>query len=242
MLLGYCRVSTQDQAAEDRSSLEQQENIIRGFAMAKGFAKFDTAVYSDPGVSGGIPLRERPAGKRLLDDVKPGDTVIAAKLDRMFRSSRDALMMSEIFKEKNIDLVLFNLGSEPVNRSGIAEFFFTIMSAAAQFERVVIRERTLAGKEAKIAKGGHAGGCAPYGYRIIGKRRDARLEPVETEQYVLAKVRSWLTECAEISIAETCRRLAEEGAASRNGKPFFKMQVSRIMEQARKKPSPIAQQ
>ena len=37
MLLGYARVSTGEQAAEDKSSLETQEKIIRGYAMAKGF-------------------------------------------------------------------------------------------------------------------------------------------------------------------------------------------------------------
>ncbi len=98
MLLGYVRVSTAEQAADDRSSLENQEKIIRGFAMAKGFSQFDTSVYSDPGVSASIPLRQRPAGKELLETAKAGDTIIASKLDRMFRSASDALSMLEVFK------------------------------------------------------------------------------------------------------------------------------------------------
>ena len=227
MLLGYARVSTTEQASEDRSSLENQEKIIRGYAMAKGFTQFETSVYTDPGVSASIPLRKRPSGSRLLDDAKAGDVIIASKLDRMFRSASDALNMIEIFKEKNIKLVLFDLGSEPVAESAMAQCFFTISAAFAQLERTIIKERMLGGKKAKVARGGHVGGDAKYGYRVI-------LEPDEAEQQVIARVRSYLQERAEISIGETCRRLTEEGAQARNGKPFFKMQVSRIMEMARK--------
>ena len=149
MLLGYARVSTAEQAADDRSSLENQEKIIRGYAMAMGVNQFDTAIYTDPGVSASIPLRNRPSGGRLLSDAKKGDTIIASKLDRMFRSASDALNMVEIFKEKNINIVLFDLGSEPINSSGIAQFFFTVIAAVAQLERTMIKERCNNGKKAK---------------------------------------------------------------------------------------------
>ena len=225
MLLGYSRVSTTEQAADDRSSLENQEKIIRGFAMAKGFSQFDVAIYTDPGVSASIPLRNRPAGGRLLEDAKAGDTVIASKLDRMFRSASDALNMSEIFKEKKINLVLFDLGTEPVNTSGMAQFIFTILSAVAQLERTMIKERCVGGKRIKKSRQGHIGGAAPFGYRVVGRGRDARLEEIAEEQKVLAAVR----ERAHLGIREMTRQLNAEGLRSRNGREFVPMQVSRIM-------------
>lgn len=231
MLLGYARVSTVEQAADNRYSLKSQEKIIRGYAMAKGFNQFETAVYVDPGVSASIPLRLRPDGKRLLEDAKSGDTIIASKLDRMFRSAADALNMVEIFKEKNINLVLFDLGSEPINSSGIAQFFFTVIAAVAQLERTMIKERMLGGKKAKKAKGGHVGGKTPYGYRVIGSGREARLEPVEEEQKVIAAVKTLLDDRPYLSVAYTSQCLLNEGMKSRNGKPFHPMQVSRIMTQ-----------
>jgi DNA invertase Pin-like site-specific DNA recombinase len=230
MLLGYARVSTAEQAADDRSSLETQEKIIRGYAMAKGFNQFDTAIYTDPGVSASIPLRNRPDGKRLLEDAKKGDTIIASKLDRMFRSASDALNMVEIFKEKGIDLVLFDLGSEPVNGSGISQFFFTIIAAVAQLERTMIRERMTSGKKAKKAKGGHIGGKTPYGFRVVGSGREARLEAVKEEQNVIDVVKELLVDRPYLPVSYTARHLDELGLKSRSGKPFFKMQVSRIME------------
>jgi DNA invertase Pin-like site-specific DNA recombinase len=47
--------------------------------------------FHRPGISGGMPLGKRPAGKRLLEIVRPGDIVIAARMDRCFRSALDAL-------------------------------------------------------------------------------------------------------------------------------------------------------
>lgn len=234
MLLGYARVSTAEQAADDRSSLETQEKIIRGYAMAKGFSQFDTAVYTDPGVSASIPLRYRPSGKQLLEDAKAGDTIIASKLDRMFRSASDALNMVEIFKEKDINLVLFDLGSEPINSSGLAQFFFTIIAAVAQLERTMIKERVMGGKKVKKAKGGHIGGKTPYGYRVVGHGRDARLEAVEKEQQVISTVKEWLNEQPYASIYSTTQMLTGQGLTARNGKPFFTMQVKRIMDRAQR--------
>ena len=225
MLLLYQRVSTLEQAADDRSSLENQERVGRGYAMMKGFSQFDIACYVDPGVSASVPLRCRPAGKRLLEDAKPGDYIFASKLDRMFRSAADALNMSQIFLEKKINLVLFDLGSEPINNSGISQFFLTVISAVAALERATIKERCVGGKRIKKSRQGHIGGAAPFGYRVVGRGRDARLEEIAEEQKVLAAVR----ERAHLGIREMTRQLNAEGLRSRNGREFVPMQVSRIM-------------
>ena len=229
MLLIYQRVSTAEQAADDRSSLENQERIGRGFAMTKGFNQFDISCYVDAGVSASIPLRQRPQGKRLLEDAKAGDFVFASKLDRMFRSANDALNMSQIFLEKDINLVLFDLGSEPINNSGISQFFLTVISAVAALERATIRERMVGGKKAKKAVGGHVGGEPPYGYAIVGRSRAAKLVEVEEEQKVL----TFLRERAQLSFNAAARELNAEGWLPRTGKQFHPMQVKRIMDRMR---------
>lgn len=235
MLLIYNRVSLIEQAGEGKTSLAEQERIGRGFAMAKGFAQFDVAVYTDAGVSATIPLRDRPNGKEMLETAKAGDTIFAAKLDRMFRSASDALNMSEIFKEKKINLVLFDLGSDPINGSGISQFFFTVIAAVAQLERTMIRERLNSGKQAKKAKGGHIGGKTPYGFRVVGSGREARLEMVEDEQRVIETVRELMLDRPYLPVGFTTRELRERGMMSRSGKPFWPQQVSRIMEQVKQR-------
>lgn len=230
MLRIYKRVSTIEQAADDRSSLENQDQIGRGFAMSKGMAKFDIAIYEDKGVSASVPLGKRPAGRRMLDDLEKGDIVFASKLDRMFRSALDSLYMIEAFKKQQVDLVLFDLGSEPVGKSAISQCFFMILSAFAELERNTIKERCKNGREAKIAKGGHAGGEAPYGWRIVGEGREARREIVSEEQDVLERVRAIMAKNPRPTFEKMCGRLASEGLRNRDGKPFRRMQVWRMVQ------------
>ena len=61
--LGYMSNPTVEQAEDNRTSLATQESAIRGLAMIHGIP--DVTIFSDPGISGSIPLNERPAGSRL---------------------------------------------------------------------------------------------------------------------------------------------------------------------------------
>jgi DNA invertase Pin-like site-specific DNA recombinase len=232
MLLGYCRVSTQDQAADNRTSLEEQERIIRGIAMVRGVDKMDVSIYCDPGISGGVPLRFRPEGKKLLNEMNAGDIVVASKLDRMFRSASDALSCAERMKEAGVSLILVDMGADPVTGSGMAKCFFTMAAAFAELERSIIHERMTNGKAAKKARGGHIGGEAPYGQRLVGHGRDARLEIDEHEQEIvnlIMRLRKRGTTVRAIRI-----RLVKDGHKTRSGKDFQDIQVARVIAYAKK--------
>lgn len=227
MILGYIRCSTEDQVKG--TSLSEQENVIRGYAMTQGVDHFGVQVYSDAGVSAKDPLRERPEGNRLIADAQPGDTVIASKMDRIFRSARDALEMVDYFKEKKISLVLFDMGTQPVTDEGMSRMFFTMLAAFAEFERGRIRERLVQGKESKAKKGGHIGGEPAYGYRVIGEGRAAMIEEHPEEQEIVKLIRSEVHQ-PSFSNPVMARKLNERGLRNRTGKPFAPYQVQRIAE------------
>ena len=231
MILGYCRVSTQDQAADNRTSLDEQERIIRGVAMIRGVDKMDVSIYKDPGISGAVPLRFRPEGKKLLDEMKEGDIVVASKLDRMFRAASDALQCAERMKEADVQLILVDMGADPVTGNGMAKCFFTMAAAFAELERSTIAERMSNGKAAKRAKGGHTGGEAPYGLRIIGHGRDSRIEVNEQEQEI-AQLILRLRKRGE-SWSKIQKRLAKDGHKTRVGKDFEIIQLRRVVNYAR---------
>lgn len=231
MFLIYTRVSTLEQAEDNRTSLGEQERICRGIAMAKGVDKLDIAVYSDPGESGSTPLKFRKDGKKLLADMKPGDFVCAAKLDRMFRSAVDALRTVEDFKEAGVNLILPELGLEPVTNNGTGKLFFGILSLVADFERSTINDRMRSGKIAKAARGGHTGGEAAYGLRIIGHGRDSRIEINEDEQKVIELV-TRLRKRGE-SLSKIQRRLVKDDLKTRSGRDFQIVQIGRIVDHAR---------
>ncbi len=236
MFLGYCRVSTSEQAADGTTSLQEQHRIIKGMAMARGIGAYDLQIFEDAGVSGSIHMKYRPAGRELLETVKKGDVVVAAKLDRMFRNALDALKIYTDFKERGIDLILFDLGVNPVTEdNSTSKLLFQIMSAFADHERENIRARMLDGKAAKRAKGGHAGGEAPYGWQIVGAKREARLVPVAHEQKVIATLvempdKLGFDKRQPLPIGTLTRRLNDLGHRTRTGKPFVFAQVQRILK------------
>ncbi|GHD41061.1 serine recombinase PinR [Thalassobaculum fulvum] len=161
---GYVRVSTMEQANQGQSLETQRAKVALQARMMD--ASIDR-VFSDRGVSGSRPLEERPAGKALLEAVRAGDSVIATKLDRMFRSAGDALSTLQAFKANGVKLYLLDLGGDDCTSNGISGLVFTIMSAVAQFERERTAERIADVKASQKAKGRFLGGQrAPFGYRV----------------------------------------------------------------------------
>jgi putative DNA-invertase from lambdoid prophage Rac len=159
---GYVRVSTTRQA-EEGESLDVQERQIAGYALMNGLMV--DRMFTERGVSGSAPLASRPQGAVLLDVLKPGDTVITAKLDRAFRSALDALDVLSKLKKANISLHMIDLGGD-VTGNGISKLVFTILSAVAEAERDRIRERVATVKADQRARGRYLGGIVPFGWRI----------------------------------------------------------------------------
>jgi hypothetical protein len=77
---GYVRVSTVKQVDEGES-LDVQQRTIAGYALMHGLTVDQT--FIERGVSGSKLLADRPQGAALLAAIRPGDTIITPKLDRM---------------------------------------------------------------------------------------------------------------------------------------------------------------
>src|ERR1700734_3120102 len=117
MILCYARVSTVEQAMPGTVSPGHQLKKAREIAVLRDVSPHQILEYRDDGVSGSMPLRQRPAGKRMIDESSRGDTIIASKMDRLFRSALDALHTAEWLKESGIDLILADISIEPVTSS-----------------------------------------------------------------------------------------------------------------------------
>jgi DNA invertase Pin-like site-specific DNA recombinase len=162
----YARVSTARQADEGES-LGAQERTLAGYAMMHGLAI--TKSFVERGVSGSVPLNDRPQGRALLGALKSGDIIITPKLDRMFRSALDALKILADLKDRGINLHMIDLGGD-VTANGISKLVFTILSAVAEAERDRIRERISTVKADQKVRGRYLGGIVPYGYALVGGR------------------------------------------------------------------------
>lgn len=227
MIHGYTRVSTEDQAREGRSSLEEQERRIRTIAaLTEGV---DLWIWSDPGVSGSIPLGQRPVGVELVQALQSGDTIIAAKLDRLFRNAEDALSQSRAWRERGIDLILIDMGPEPVTTSATGRLYFGMLAQFAEFERERIAERIRDGRSAKRARGGFAGGNAPIGQRVEGIGRAAVVVPNDREITMVRMAQEMVVN--DPSPTSIAKRLTALGFRSRNDTPIVAAQVWRWIRQ-----------
>jgi putative DNA-invertase from lambdoid prophage Rac len=176
---GYCRVSTDQQAREGVSLVEQQRRII-GRATEQGWTIGEMLI--EEGVSGSIALAKRPQGARLLALAAPGDAIIACKLDRMFRNTQDALHSIKLLKRRGVKLYLLDLGGE-VTSDNVCYMLFTIVAAVAEFERARISERVNEAFAELRRKGKWLGG-APFGWRI----ENGELHEVPAEQAIIKEI------------------------------------------------------
>jgi DNA invertase Pin-like site-specific DNA recombinase len=230
MILSYARVSTLEQAADGTTSLAEQERKNKAIADLRGASSFDFLTFTDEGISGSIPLNERPAGKEMLATAAKGDVIVASKMDRLFRSASDALNTAEALKMRGVDLILVDMGTSPVTENGTAKMFFGMLALVAEFERGRIAERMEDGRRGKRARGGHIGGIAPYGYKVVGEKRAAKLEPEPAEHPIVEEV--LMLAGKKLSSWKITKHLNEKGYRNRTGAPFECFQVKRIIERA----------
>jgi DNA invertase Pin-like site-specific DNA recombinase len=99
--------------------------------------------------------RERPQLQAALEYMRPGDTLVVWKLDRLARSLRQLIDTVEMLHAREIGLHSITEAIDTTTAGG--KLVFHIFGALAEFERAVIRERTRAGLAAARARGKHGG-------------------------------------------------------------------------------------
>jgi DNA invertase Pin-like site-specific DNA recombinase len=135
MLIGYARVSTEDQ------DLAGQRSALKDVGCKR--------IYEEK-VSGA--RRGRPELARMLDQLRSGDVVVVSRLDRLARSTRDLLEIAEQLKEAEAGLrSLHEPWADTTSPGG--RMVLTVFAGIAEFERELIRERTRAGRVAAQARG-----------------------------------------------------------------------------------------
>jgi len=106
-------------------------------------------VFTDRGVSG--MLARRPQWDACLAYLRPGDVLVTIRLDRIGRSLRNLLEVMNDLGERGIDLKVIDQPIDTTTPGG--RLIFAVLAAIAEFERDLIRERTMDGLAAARARG-----------------------------------------------------------------------------------------
>lgn len=133
MIIGYARVSTQDQ------NLDLQTDELTKLGCQK--------IYQEKVSSG----KERPQLIKMIENLREGDSVMVWKLDRLARSLKELINLVEIFRVKKVN---FTSIKDSIDTSTVqGRLLLNIFGSLAEFERDTIRERTKTGLSAAKARG-----------------------------------------------------------------------------------------
>ncbi|HLN60805.1 MAG TPA: recombinase family protein, partial [Symbiobacteriaceae bacterium] len=203
----YIRWSTDDQGLG--TTLETQRERCCHYLSSQGWEFRPDLVYVDDGFSGGTLVR--PALTRLRADVAAGlvECVVVYKIDRLSRSVIDI-----------VDLVLrewegrcfVKSTTEDVNTvSPAGKMFFYMLISFAEYERSLIRERTLGGKRKRAEQGLNPGFRPPFGYACGAS--PGLLAEVPEEAAIVRQVFAWYQK--GLGAAQIAARLNAAGIARR---------------------------
>ncbi len=176
----YRRVSSEEQ--RDRETIEIQRQFLDEYCRLYGLEVVE--VYADDGVSGTVPLHERPEGRRLLEDARADkfDTLIVYKLDRLGRTLLVILDAHDRLQAAGVSL---RSATEPIDTSTPSgRLIFQMLAGFAEYDRENIKERTKAGIHRTFRKGTHFGRI-PYGYDV---NEAGAFEIVEHEARVIREI------------------------------------------------------
>lgn len=134
MNIGYARTSTTDQNTDLQIDALNDADCIKVFQEKASGAQ-----------------RDRPELKAALEYAREGDTIVVWKLDRLARSIKQLIETIENLEERNIGFRSLTENIDTTTNGG--KLIFHIFAALAEFERGIIRERTVAGLEAAKARG-----------------------------------------------------------------------------------------
>lgn len=144
MKYGYARVSTVHQK-KDGYSLEDQRNLLK----EEGCHVIIEEQYTGSRM-------DRPKFQKLCKEMKEGDTLVVCKLDRFARTVVEGALTCRELMQRGIRIHILNMGI--IEDTPVGRLILTTFLAFAEFERDIIRERTMAGKElARQRPGYHEG-------------------------------------------------------------------------------------
>src|ERR1700760_1714638 len=222
-LIGYPRVSTDEQASEG-ISLEAQRVRLAMYCEALGHQL--VAVVEDAG--GSAKSIKRPGLQRALRMLRKGeaDGLLVVKLDRLTRSVRDLVdLVDKYFAPGKSALI--SVGESIDHASAAGRMLLSLLAVIAQWEREAIGERTSEALRHKRAKGARLG-AVPLGYRRQG---DAFVAD-EGEQAVIRRV-VYLA-AAAMPLSAIAAALAAEGHRTKKGGKWHITTVRKLLQRVAK--------
>ncbi|HEX2570104.1 MAG TPA: recombinase family protein [Polyangia bacterium] len=221
-VIGYVRVSTDEQATAGVSLAAQAEKV-RAYCALYDLTLVE--LVEDPGES--AKTLDRPGLQRVLTMLRKGQAegIVIAKLDRLTRSVADmATLIADYFGER-AGRSLFSVADSIDTRTAAGRMVLNILVSVSQWEREAIGERTRDALRHKRAKG------EVYNHEPLGFVRSGdRLVEVEDELQTVAEVRRLAAE--GVSLRNICAQMTAHGHRTKKGGAWRPSTVQAILRRA----------
>ena len=217
--VGYIRVSTEQQAKDDRFGIDAQKQAILLYANNNGYQIVDWKIDEVSGAKD-----DRPALNEILYGEitnPPYQAVIVFKNDRVARDTKLYFYYLYTLEKKNIKLL--STKEEFAEGDDFANIYRALLQFVAEQERKNIALRTSKGRSIKAQCGGYAGGRAPYGYKVESGRLVINEEERPIVEFVFAEAANGT------SMLATADKMNDMGWRTRKGTHFQAKTVSSIL-------------
>lgn len=212
-VIGYVRVSTEEQA-RGGVSLDSQQEKVRLYAALHGLDLAEVIV--DAGAS--AKSLDRPGLTRALAmlDTGAAEGLIVHKLDRLTRNLGDWTALIDRYFSETGGRSLMSVSESIDTRTAAGRLVLNILMTVAQWERETIVERTRTAMRHKRARAERISRHIPFGHRLAPDGKTLAPDPAEAA--ILADIRSW--SAAGRPLRWIAAELDRRGVPTRTGRPW----------------------
>lgn len=218
--IGYIRVSTEEQSADDKYGIEVQRQAISTYAAKNDY---EIVKWLTDTISGAKD--NRPELDKILyqsDKLPSHEAVIVFKNDRMARDTKLYFYYFYTLEKRNVAL----LSTEEQFSEGddFANIYRSLLMFVAEQERKNIALRTGRGRSLKAQCGGYSGGNKPYGYYVV----DGMLM-INPKERPIVDIVFDEHDHKQTSLTDICEILYDKGYRTRKGKRFQQSTIRGIL-------------
>ncbi|HBR22531.1 MAG TPA: hypothetical protein DD713_08230 [Nitrospiraceae bacterium] len=220
-LIGYCRVSTENQKEE--GTIEIQRQALIEYATAKGYNLVE--IFSDNGISGTKDLDNRPGLAGMFDQLEAQPDIEGVMIFKLDRLARD-LYIQEHLLRKLLDMnkTLISIKEPDIcSNDPMRKAFRQFMGIVSELEKSFITMRLSGGRMNKARKAGYAGGSPAYGYRAKDKELIVNSEEADA-------IRTIFSLRDRHSLREIAAYLNQEGIPSARGGRWYAGTVKYMLD------------
>jgi len=220
-LIGYCRVSTENQKEE--GTIEIQEKELKRYTEKNNFELMK--IFKDEGVSGS--LENRPGLAELFYFIEANEGIEGVLIYKLDRLARDLYIQEHLIKKlEELDIKLLsikepNLDSKDPMRKAFRQF----MGIVSELEKAFITMRLSGGRINKASKGGFAGGVVALGYNSKNKELSIDNDQAETIKLIFKMKRY-----KRMGLREIARELNKNNIPSAKGRRWYGSTIKYILE------------